>query len=126
VVTEGQIDESRPAVRFNVISRPAEIRPEGATGGRKEELSEARRVQLDFWTQFRERLLAARIVSSAQKARAQYWFEVPVGRAHFVLSNIANTYDNRVGVRVYIGNKVADRALPQLTAQKQEIEEAIG
>ncbi|MGB2823994.1 MAG: DUF4268 domain-containing protein, partial [Phycisphaerae bacterium] len=31
-----------------------------------------------------------------------------------------------VGVRVYIGNKVADRALPQLTAQKQEIEEAIG
>ncbi|MGB2822424.1 MAG: DUF4268 domain-containing protein, partial [Phycisphaerae bacterium] len=65
--------------------------------------------------------MAAKIVPSAQKARAQYWFDVPVGRAHFVLSNIANTYDNRVGVRVYIGNKVADKALPQLMAQNREI-----
>ncbi len=120
-----QIDDSKPAVRFNVISRPAEIK-RGTPGSGTDELSEARQLQLEFWTQFREKVLAAKIVPSAQKARAQYWFDVPVGRSHFFLSNVANTYENRVGVRLYIGNKVADRALPQLETERKGIEEAIG
>ena len=42
------------------------------------------------------------------------------------MSNIANTWENRIGVRVYIGNKIADWALPQLEDQKEEIETEIG
>ena len=121
-----KIDNSRPAVRFNVISRPAEIKREDATGKSKEVLTETRKLQLEFWTAFREKLLSSKVVSSAQKARPQYWFDVALGRSNIVLSNVANTYENRVGVRVYISNKIADWALPQLEEQKDEIEAEIG
>ena len=121
-----QIDESRPAVRFNVISRPAVIKREDATGKLKGALSETKKLQLEFWSEFREKLLKSKVVTSAQTPRPQYWFDIALGRSHIFLSNIANTYENRIGVRVYIGNKIADWALPQLEAQKEEIETDIG
>lgn len=105
-----QIDDSKPAVRFNIISRPPGIKRIDIT----EELSDTRRTQLDFWTAFKIKLLEANVVSSAQKPRPQYWFDVALGRSGFCLSNVADTYGNRVGVRVYISNKVAEKALPQL------------
>ena len=121
-----RIDESRPAVRFNVLSRPAEIVRQAAVAKVGEELSEARKLQLEFWTRFREKLLEERVVPSAQTPRPQYWFDVPLGRSGIFLSNIANTYEGRVGVRVYISNTVAETALPQLEGQKAEIEQEIG
>ena len=120
-----QIEESKPTVVFNVISRPAGVKPKDAK--RPEgDISEARKLQLDFWTAVRNKLLESRVVPSAQKARAQYWYDVALGRSGIVLSNVANTYENRIGVRVYISNKVVDAALPQLLEQKEEIEREIG
>jgi hypothetical protein len=57
---------------------------------------------------------------------AQYWFDVALGRTNIYLSNIANTSDGRIGVRVYIGNKIAEAALPQLLAERDAIEAEIG
>lgn len=121
-----QIDGSRPAVRFNVVSRPNTIVKQATAAKATGQLSEARKLQLDFWTAFRECLLAKKVVSSAQTPRPQYWFDVALGRSHFVLSNIANTYENRIGMRVYMSNKVADAALEQLLPQKDEIEKELG
>lgn len=121
-----QIDESCPAVRFNVISHPAEIKRGDATAKLPEALSETKKLQLEFWNAFRNKLLKEKVVASAQTPRPQYWFDVALGRSHIFLSNIANTYENHIGVRVYIGNRIAEWALPQLEAQKQEIESEIG
>ena len=117
-----QIDKSKPAVRFNVISRPAIIKRGDVTGNTFENLSETKKLQLEFWNAFRDKLLKSKVITSAQTPRPQYWFDVALGKSHFVLSNIANTYENRIGVRVYIGNKVAEKALPLLEMQKEEIE----
>ena len=120
-----QIDDSLPAVRFDVVSRPAVIKKPDAGGG-TDELSEARKLQLDFWTLFRERLLEKNVVSSAQTPRPQYWFDIPLGKSGISLSCIANTYDGKIGVRVYIWNKIADTVLPQLESQREEIEKELG
>ena len=121
-----QIDGSRPAVRFNVVSRSNAIVKQAAAAKATGQLTDARKLQLEFWTAFRERLLARKVVASAQAARPQYWFDVALGRSHFVLSNTANTSENRIGVRVYMGNAVADAALEQLLPQKDEIEKLLG
>ena len=121
-----QIDKSKPAVRFNVISRPAIIKRGDVTGNTFENLSETKKLQLEFWNAFRDKLLKSKVITSAQTPRPQYWFDVALGKSHFVLSNIANTYENRIGVRVYIGNKVAEKALPLLEMQKEEIEAELG
>ncbi|MBK7654600.1 MAG: DUF4268 domain-containing protein [Betaproteobacteria bacterium] len=48
------------------------------------------------------------------------------GKTNVFLSNILDTSTNRIGVRVYIGNRVADSVLPQLEQQKEAIEREIG
>ena len=121
-----RIDHSRPAVRFNVVSRPPQVSRKEARDISTGELTETRRLQLEFWTEFRQQLLDTKVVSTAQQARPQYWFDVPLGRSGIFLSNIANTYDNRIGVRVYFSNKVADAALEQLAPQREDIERELG
>lgn len=122
-----QIDESKPAVRFNVISKPAEVPAKAAVGVAASELSEVRKLQFEWWTAFREGLLAAKAVPSARAPRPQYWYDVSLGRSGIHLSNIANTSDNRIGVRVYLMQRYGgDSALAQLLEWKQEIEAEIG
>ena len=82
-----QIDESRPAVRFNVISRPAEIKRENAAGKSKETLSETQKLQLEFWNEFQEKLLKSKVLRSTQTPRPQYWFDVALGSSNIFLSN---------------------------------------
>lgn len=90
------IDNSLPAVRFNTVSGPAEIVRQ-ATASKSGELSDARRLQLAWWTAFREALVASKLVGSTPTPRAQYWYDVGLGRAGVYLSNTANTYDGRIG-----------------------------
>lgn len=121
-----RIGESPIAPKFNIISKPNEWSKTVKTTAAKTELTETKKTQLEFWTMFREKLLASSVVSSAQTPRPQYWFDVALGRSGFYLSNIANTYDNRIGVRVYLSNKIANVALAQLEKQREEIEKEIG
>src|SRR5262249_39668297 len=121
-----QIDQSKPAVQFNVLSQPSEIVREGERVKSAGPTTEAKGLQGEFWTEFRKALLERKIVSSAQAPRPQYWFNVSLGRRNIGWSNIANTTVGRIGVRVYISNKVADLALPQLEAVRTTIEREIG
>ena len=120
------IDNSAPAVRFNAVSRPAEI-VQQATATKSGKLSDARQLQLDWWTMFREALVASNLVGSTQTPRPQYWYNVALGRAGIYLSNIANTYAGRIGVRIYLhGKSGGDSALDQLSADREAIEREIG
>lgn len=121
-----QIDDSRPALRFNVVSQPSDIVRAASVAKAAGPLSQAQKLQLEFWTRVRERLLEKKVLTSTQTPRPQYWFDVPLGRSNVFLSNIVDTYAGRIGVRVYLGNKVADAALPQLMANKDAIEREIG
>jgi Domain of unknown function (DUF4268) len=121
-----QIDQSKPAVQFNVLSQPSEVVRKATAVKSAGPITEAKKLQLEFWTAFREALLERKIVSSAQTPRPQYWYNVPLSSSYVHLSNVANTSAGRIGVRVYIRNKVADVALPQLEAERATIEKEIG
>jgi hypothetical protein len=121
-----QIDQSKPAVQFNVLSQPSEIVRKATAVKSAGPITDAKKLQLEFWTAFREALLESKIVTSAHAARPQYWFNVRLGSSYLHLSNTANTSDGRIGVRVYIRSKVADVALPQLEAERAAIEKEIG
>ena len=120
------IDKSLPAVRFNIISRPAEIVRQ-ATASKSRDLSDARQRQLDWWTAFRKALVASKIVGSTQTPGPRYWYDIALGRSGIYLSNTANTFDGRIGVRVYLhGKSGGDSALEQLSADREAIEREIG
>jgi hypothetical protein len=63
-----QIDESRPVVRFNVVARPgpAAIAIRAAVGIGTGELTESRKLQLDWWTAFSQALVQSKVVPSAR------------------------------------------------------------
>jgi hypothetical protein len=121
-----KIDGSRPALRFNVVSQPTEIVRQASITKATEDLTDAKKLQLEFWSAFRESLLSRRIVPSAQSARPQYWYEISLGRSGIHLSAIANTYEGKIGVRVYFANQVADQALAQLELEREVIESELG
>jgi Domain of unknown function (DUF4268) len=122
-----QIDQSKPALRFNVLARPAGATVRAAITKASGALSDAKTLQLDWWTSFRDALVAKKVVPSAQTPGPRYWYNVAIGRSGIHLSNIADTYANRIGVRLYMRNKYhAEAALQQLLDHKAEIEAEIG
>lgn len=121
-----QIDNSNPAIRFTVISQPNEVVRAATAAKSAGDLSEAQKIQLDFWTMFRNRLLERKVVTSPQTPRPQYWFNVPIGHSRMHISNTLNTYDEKIGTRLYLNNKIADEALKQLEQSRPEIEREIG
>lgn len=121
-----QIDDSPPAIRFNVISQPNRVVRAANAAKASGSLTEVQQMQFEFWTMFQKKLLERKIVPSAQTPRPQYWFDVALGRSNILISNILDTYASRIGVRVYIGNRIAAAALAQLEQDKQAIEYEIG
>ena len=121
-----QIDTSKPALRFNVLSKPTEIARVATAIKSGGPITDTKKLQLEFWTLFRDQLLKRKVMTSAQTPQPRYWFNISLGRSHIHLSCIANTFAGRIGLRVYISNKIADQALPQLGAQRKEIEAEIG
>lgn len=121
-----QIDNGNPALRFNIISKPNEAVRQAARSKATDELSDSKKFQFDFWNQFKDKLAKTKRIPSLQTPRPQYWFDVSLGKSNIHISNTCNTDENTVGVRVYIGNKIADTMLPFLESKKSEIETAIG
>jgi len=121
-----QIDESKPAVRFNVICRPAEVIRQALISKSSDSLTENRKMQLEFWTAFREKLMASKKLPSVRLPRPRYWYDIPLGKSYIHLSCFFNTTANRIGVRVYISAKIAEAALSHFQDKKEDIEKEIG
>jgi len=121
-----QIDNSNAALKFNVVSKPNQAVRQAARSKAVEDLSENRKFQFEFWSKFRDKLAKTKKIPSLQTPRPQYWFDVSLGRTNIHISNTCNTEDNTVGIRIYIGNKIADTMLPFLEKEKIEIEKSIG
>lgn len=117
-----QIDNSQPAVKFNVISSPNEVVKQAAKRKEQGELTPTRKTQLEFWTSFRDKLAETGKIRSLQTPRPQYWFDVALGKSGVHLSNTFNTDKSEIGTRVYIGNKKVEEWLPYFESRKEEIE----
>lgn len=120
------VDGSKPAVRFNVVARPAEIVRQAAIRAQGD-LTPTRKLQLEWWTAFRDALVASKAVPSVQSPRAQYWYNVALGRSGYVLSCTANVDIGRIGVRLYLAHRFGgDAALSQLLESRDVIEREFG
>ena len=120
------IDGSKPAIRFNVVSRPDEAMRQAVASASASD-SPTKALQLAFWTEFREKLIAANVVPSTHAPGPRYWYTVAVGRSGYSLSLAANVDSGFVRVRLYMqGRYKAIEGLRQLLSQKEAIEREIG
>ena len=91
-----------------------------------DELSDRRKFQYNFWMKFRDKLEKTKKIPSLQTPKPHYWFDISLGKSGIKISNICNTDENSIGIRIYISNKIADTMLPYLENKKEEIESALG
>ena len=119
-----EVSVDSASMRFNVVCTPSSNVKTIKSKSSSE--SETTKIQLDFWTKFREKLFATKKFSSLHTPRPQYWFDVALGRSGINLSNTCNVQKSIVGVRVYISSRVVDTFLPALEARKDEINKALG
>ncbi len=121
-----RIDNSKPAVQFNVQSSPNEVVRQATKRKEQGELTETRKMQFEFWNAFRDALKVTGEIGSLQTPRPQYWFDVALGKSGVHLSNTFNTYEGKIGVRVYISSREVDEWLPYFEKNKDRIETSIG
>ena len=121
-----QIGDSLPAVKFNVIARPTVIRPGSLQGQSTGELSTTRKTQLEFWTQFSKKLVEKNILQTTQTPKPQASFDITIGKSNVFISNIVNTWENKISIRLYISAKNAQSVLLYLQESKDAIENDLG
>ena len=93
---------------------------------RTKKIVDSRKIQLDFWTKFRDRLNKVGSIPSLQTPKAKYWYDIRIGRQNILLSNVCNTQKDFVGVKLYIRKPVVNKYYPALEVRKNEINKALG
>ena len=124
-----RIGNSPPAPKFNIVSKPNDWRQSvsrGATAIAEGELTETKKLQLDYWTQFRALLESTHSPVRPQKPYPQHWMNFSVGRSGFVLSTTLNSTKKRIGVELYIAAEEADAYFHLLRQNQVSIESEIG
>lgn len=88
--------------------------------------TQVRQLQLELWTALRPMLAETGKFPRLQSPRAQYWYNVALGRTNVYLSLSANLSEGRLGVRLMLVGERGGRALAALDPERAEIETLIG
>lgn len=116
-----RIGDSPMAPKFNVVSEPNDW-TKSVVGQRNAELSSpAKKLQLEFWTEFREYVVENSQKLKPQKALPQNWTHFAVGRTGFAISALVNTMDNRLGVELMMSDDDAKAHFHLLKQQEADI-----
>lgn len=111
-----QIDDSKPAIRFNVVkSRDPQRRQPRQT----KNVTELNIKQLDFWQRFKGYALNnnefKQIFSSMQKPQPRSWYDLSVGNPNLHIAFMLNSKKKIVRAGLYIKNNkyIYDKLLKQ-------------
>lgn len=119
-----QIDDSRPALKFNTIVKPNEWTKTLRERTQSDDLSETKLMQLDFWKQFKTYCKENNSRLGTRKPYPQHWYDVSIGRSEGNVALTVNTRDQELGCELYIHND--KEWFDELYEQKEDIEATIG
>lgn len=88
-----RIGTSDSAPRFNVVCSPNDWSKSVQASARSADLTDAKKLQLAFWTGYRD-YLKVKSTLSCQKPAPQHWTNTSIGRSGAHLASIASTWDS--------------------------------
>ncbi len=127
-----RIGDSPWAPKFNIISKPndwtREVQREAA-----QELTQTKRLQLDFWTAFRQHMEEHGSTVRCQKPAPVSWMAHALGRTGVRLNSIVSTWnwdtstpEPEIRAEVLLEGPNSKRWFAELAAQRDAIEAALG
>lgn len=123
-----RIEDSPPAPKFNIISKPNEWSRTVSAATRaikNQPLTETKIMQLKYWDSFSEKLSSHQTLRM-QKPRPQHWCNISIGRSGVKIGGLLNTRENRIGVEFYVSGNDAYQIFEGLVKQKESIENDLG
>lgn len=120
-----KIDNSVPAPKFNIISKPnnwAKALKNASSKTKRE--SELSMKQLDFWTEFITYLKSNQSTLKTRKANPQHWYDISCGNAKAYLSLTIDSQNKSISTGLYIPDN--KELYFYLEAKKTDIELELG
>lgn len=124
-----QINDSSPAPKFNIVAKPNNWSQRVAIAASKisnENLTETKKLQLEYWQELCNHLKDSTSKVRAHKAKAQHWLNFAVGRSGMLFAATVNSQKKCIGVELYLRDGNAKNYYNSLFIQKSEIEEELG
>lgn len=122
-----RIGESPIAPKFNIVAKPNEWTKAGNSAkASNQDLTDAQKLQLEYWTAFREHMIEQGSRIKPQTPRPQHWMNAAIGRSRFGLGVLMNTQRNRIGVSLEMTGPDAVAHFELLSSQSAEIEQELG
>lgn len=118
-----QIENSLPAPKFNVISRPNEWKRSVRTSAQDGDLTDTKTKQLEFWQQFKEYVTQNHPKLKLRTPRPQHWFSVAIGRSDSHIALIVDSRENKVRCELYISD--SKELYKTLLSYREEIEKGL-
>ncbi|MCP4143407.1 MAG: DUF4268 domain-containing protein [Chloroflexi bacterium] len=97
-----QIGDSPYAPKFQVVSQPNDWAKAVKQSHSKNELTEIKIMQLDFWTEFRKYGKENNSKLRFRKPFPQHWYDISVGDARAQLSLVTDTRNSKIRCEFYI------------------------
>lgn len=119
-----RIGDSPIAPKFNIAVKPNEW-TKGPTPGEMD-LTPAKKLQLEYWTVFREYVIENAKRIKATKAQPQHWMNFSLGRSYFGMYSFVDTMHPRIGVRLFLEGSDAKAHFHLLYREREKIEQEIG
>ena len=121
-----QIGESLPAPKFNIISKPNEWSKTVKTTAGKRELSDTKRLQLNYWTAFNSFLIQRKSPVRPHSPRPQQWMNFALGSSKCHMAGTINTQKSRIQVMIVCDGATAGTYFHSLKEDREAIEKEIG
>lgn len=125
-----RIGDSSAAPKFNIVSKPNNWSKSVAHAARaidEAELSDTRRVQLEYWTNLHTVLNQKKgRIAGSRKPQAQSWMGYSIGRTGFHLGAVMIRPKRQIRVELYISGDQAKVLLGQLQEQADAIHQDLG
>ena len=121
------IGDSEYAPKFNIVCKPNEWSRNTREGLKKVEdgMSDIKLLQRRFWQNFSEHVESVYSIQP-QKARAQHWLNITVGKTGVKIACNINTLNNTVGVELYMHQENAKEIYYALEPHRDKIETELG
>ena len=92
-----KIGNSSKAPKFNIVSQPNDWTKDSVARISETELTDSKKLQLEFWRGFRDYALEKGKAIKPQKAQAQHWMNIALGSTGIHLDGIASLLDSKEG-----------------------------
>ena len=124
--TARQIDESRPALFWDVVASPNEWTRKGGFIQKTGELGPGQKLRFEYWTALNQMIEDKEARLTKFKPDTNGWQGGSIGTGNFILYTTTNSKDKWVRVEIYLNGDKSSKWFKKLQDQQSEIERELG